>query len=447
MAIGTDSSLAGLATLIGEAHVATDPAICDSVAVDDLSPHSVAYPHSADDVAAVLAWARERSLAVIPCSNATKLHIGNIPRRYDVALCLKEMNRVPHYEPADLTASVEPGVKLSSFQQLLSRDGLWLPLDPPGGREATLGGIVATNAVGPARLKYSAPRDIVIGMKIATTEGKVVKTGGRVVKNVAGYDVAKLMAGSYGTLGAIVEISFKLFPLPAHRATWVLAGGGFEAAREFRRRVLASPLSPLRMVLLDRIAAAWARGQSAAEGSDEWLETWIEFGGTERVIQRSAKSLAELIDGTGATLNPIETDFASACWDRICDFSALGSTYFPHAVSFKASLPIAAGEEFVRRAHEEAGRQHVRAACASYPGAVHGCLAGESEPVVALAGSLREGTRGLGGSLVMERCSPELKQRMEVWGPPGDGFDVMRKLKEAWDPGATLSPGRFVGGL
>ncbi|MGH9397446.1 MAG: FAD-binding oxidoreductase [Terriglobia bacterium] len=432
----------------GENGFVTDAVACAAYAVDGLAPRGVLYPRSAEGAAQALKHAVEQGLAVIPCRNTTKLQTGNIPRRYDVALCLKEMNAVWHYEPADLTASVEPGMKLGDFQRMLARHGLWIPLDPPGGAKSSLGGIVAANAAGPLRLKYGAPRDFVLGMKIATTAGKIVKTGSRVVKNVAGYDLSRLLTGSYGTLGVIVEISFKLFPLPAARSSWRAAVSSLDAAREFRRMILDSPLGPMRMVLLDGPAAAIA--SEDLRQSLGW-EIWLEFCGSERVLQRSAGLLGELAHAAGISFHALETEAAEAGWNRITDFAPTLARDGGLPIVLKAALPIAASEEFVRLAAAEAEKVGARHACFCQNGVgiVYACLMPErlSPELTASMSNLRQAAMERGGAMVIERCPIELKRDVDVWGPSGSDFDLMRKLKEVWDPTGTLSPGRFVGGL
>src|SRR6266571_3471543 len=148
-----------LAAVVGDSAVSADPAACRAYSVDGLDPKLVVAPQSAEQVAEVLKCAAARGLGVIPVRNGTKLGIGNPPRRYDLALSLKSLNRVWHYEPADLTVTVEPGMKLGDFQHFLARDGLWLPLDPRGGALASIGGTLAANAVGPLGARYGAPRD------------------------------------------------------------------------------------------------------------------------------------------------------------------------------------------------------------------------------------------------------------------------------------------------
>jgi glycolate oxidase FAD binding subunit len=446
-----ESARAELAGIVGESRVVSDQAACAALAVDGKAPQMVVYPTSPEQTAEALKCARAHQLAVIPCRNGTKLGLGNPPHRYDVALSLKEMNRVWHYEPADLTVSTEAGMKLGDFQHFLGRNGLWLPLDPSGGPWTSLGGILATNACGPLRLQYGAPRDMVLGMRVATTAGKVIKTGGRVVKNVAGYDLGKLLVGSYGTLGVIVEASFKLFPLPAKRATFVFPTGTLGIARDLRRRILNSPLQPARLVLLDGAAATLVRAGSALAAEIKEPELWVEAHGSGRVIERYARELEALGRGPGAPVRQLDDESSELLWSRISDPGGCLSEANPRLVLLKGSLPLAASEEFLSRTRQEVDSSRVRLASFSQVGVgtVHLCLLDEM-PLAELAGlvqRLRDAVEGLGGVLVIEHCPSELKARIDVWGPAGEGFEVMRKLKAVWDPQGILAPGRFVGGL
>ena len=449
----TDVAEAEFASIVGDSRVTSEPATCESFAVDGQAPKYVVYPSSAEQVAAALKCAQDLDLAVIPCRNLTKIGIGNPPRRYDVALSLKEMNRVWYYEPADLVISVEPGIKLSDFQRFVWRHRLWLPLDPPGGARTSIGGILAANASGPLRTAYGGPRDMVLGMKVATTEGKIVKTGGRVVKNVTGYDIAKLLIGSYGTLGVIVEASFKLYPQPAERATFVVPLASLDAARELRRRIQQSHLQPLRMLLMDgatagaaRVFSPWGKGDPSGK-----FELWIEAGGSAKVIERYARELDEMTARERATVERLGGGSAGDIWGRIADFRTEIAQSFPDAAILRASLPIASGEEFLGRAHAEADSGRLWRASFAQPslGIVHFCLRSEAgaPDVLAVAEKLREAADSLGGTLVVERCPHQIKPQIDAWGPAGDDFEIMRKVKQRWDPKGILSPGRFVGGL
>jgi glycolate dehydrogenase FAD-binding subunit len=453
---------ADFAGIVGDSQVMADTEGCAAFAVDGAIPKCVVYVSSAEQVAEVLRFAGDRDLAVIPSRSRTKLGVGAPPNRYDVALCLKDMNQVWYYEPDDLVMSVGPGMKFGDLQHFLSRHKLWLPLDPAGGERASVGGILATNSAGPLRLRYGAPRDMVLGLKVATVEGKIIKTGGRVVKNVAGYDLGKLLIGSYGTLGVIVEATFKLYPQVAERDTWMIEPGTLAAAREFRQSLLRSPLRPLRAVLLDGPAAALLNPKSKGNGAGPAPEIRLEAGGSPRVMARYSDELGRLASGIGPSIQRAEDDEVAA-WDSIADFGLYVTREGRFPIVLKASLPIAAGEEFLERAGKEAHAANCQAAGLVQLGvgvvelALRAAEGAQFESRAAgvesrvpgriLIESLRQLARDLGGSLTIERCPPELKSQVDVWGPAADDFDVMRKLKAAWDPKGTLAPGRFVGGI
>ena len=460
-----------LAALVGDARVVNDPTACAAFTVDRKAPTYVVYPPSGAQVAAVLKYCADNALAVIPCRNATKLGIGNPPSRYDVALSLKDLNQVWYYEPADLTVSVEPGMKLADFQRFVGRHKLWLPMDPPGGERASLGGILAANASGPLRVCYGGPRDMVIGMKIATTEGKIVKTGGRVVKNVAGYDMAKLLIGSFGTLGVIVEASFKLYPLPAASATFIFHARTLQHARELRRRIQRSPLQPTRLLLLNGEAAVLIRREQpglipfgSSSGNEDsatffltW-EMWFEATGSPGMLRRYERDLQELARAVEAPIEKVEASIAESAWRRLAGLHTWVAKEDSDLV-LKVTLPTAALEDFLGRANQELERE-LRSLSPdevlwlpvfAQPGAgiAHLCLFGVypfhvTDPLVK---SLRKLATETGGALVIERCPTELKSAIDVWGPVGDDFEMMRKVKSAWDPKGILSPGRFVGRL
>lgn len=450
----------GFSVIVGEEHCRTDAGALKKFAVDGVEPRCVVMPRSEDEAARALKRAADLGLAVIPCGGGTKLGAGAIPKRYDVALSLSAMASIRSFEPGDLTVSAEPGVALDQFQRFLQPHRLWAPFDSPGGAEASLGGIVSANASGPFRLKYGSPRDVVLGMRIAAANGRIIKTGGQVVKNVAGYDLARLLTGSFGTLGVIVEISLKLFPLPAGRSNWRVEAASLDAAHEFRRQILLSPLGPARMVLLDAGAAALARGDDFKNAANRGYEIRVEFFGSDRVLARCAQTMADLAGAAGVHAEPMTGEDAALGWDRVTDAAALLGDGNPNIVALKAMLPIASGEAFIELIAGEAKKLGAGCACVCQNGSgiLRACLipgaAGEAELPEPLLRDFAAGLSRLraqalerGGALVIERCSPGLKKHVDVWGPPGSDFTLMHKLKNLWDPKGTLSPGRFVGGL
>jgi len=438
---------ADLAALVNQPPV-VDPAACLVLSVDGKIPDCAVAPNTAAQVAAVLRYASEHHLAVIPRGHGTKISMGNVPRRYDVALSLRELNRVIHYEPADLTITVEAGMPLGEFQNLVGQNGLWLPLDPRGGAESSVGGIIAANAAGPLRQGFGGPRDMVLGLKIATTQGKVAKTGGRVVKNVAGYDLGKLLTGSFGTLGVIVEASLKLFPKPPERATFVMRAGTLGIARDLRRSILRSPIDPMRLALVDSTAAAMLADSAHAEERPE-AELWIEVGGSHRVIERCLHELKPLASAVGASLERREG--AEIAWENVSNLVHWLKPKYPDITILKAALPLVATEEFLSHAQQESESE--RTPLASFAqvglGIVHLGVLQEamSAGLVGMVTRLRQAAKDLGGALVVEHCPVALKGQVDVWGAGGDDLEVMRRMKSVWDPNEVLAPGRFLGGI
>jgi glycolate oxidase FAD binding subunit len=279
----------------------------------------------------------------------------------------------------------------------------------------------------------------------------LVKTGGRVVKNVAGYDLGKLLIGSHGTLGVIVEASFKLFPVPAERSTVVVDATTLEVAREFRRRLLASALTPMRVLMLEAGAEALVSGNLPAEERREGFRIWVEAGGSAALVERHRRDLAQLAQAAGASAELMDVSQAEAKWTRATDLGSWLPGVVPNAVIVQGRLPVATGETFVERALAEGQRHRVRIACFGQiaAGVISLCLseAAEAPSALTYTSRLREIVQGLGGILVVERCPTELKSRLDVWDRAGDDFEIMKKVKAVWDPKGVLAPGRFVGGL
>ncbi len=438
---------AEFAALPGAPEVLADHA-CAAFAVDGIVPGSVAAASTAEQVAALLACAGEHRLALIPLGNGTKRTTGNLPRRFDAALSLSKLNRLIHYEPGDLTITVEAGMQFGELQELVGRDGLWLPLDPRGGAKSTIGGIIAANAAGPLRQGFGGPRDMVLGLKIATTDGKIAKTGGRVVKNVAGYDLGKLLTGSFGTLGVIVETSLKLFTKPPARATFKIRAGTLTIARDLRGRLRRSPLDAMRLLLADRRACALLRG-SPLEAMGEEFELWIEVSGSARVLQRCENELSKLASAAGARVEQVEK--AAEPWERVSDLADWLQPKYPDITILKAALPSAVSEGFLTLAGQESIAAQITLAVFAQVGVgiVHASLLQEtlSPGVAGLVARLREVASSLGGTLIVENCPVALKSQVDVWDARGDDLQAMRKLKSAWDPHEILSPGRFVAGI
>src|SRR5687767_14689068 len=284
-------------------------------AIDGLQPALITTPSSQTDVATILGVAGELGAAVAPWGSGTQITCGSAPERYDIALDLNGLNALVEHEPADLTVTVEAGMRLSELQRLLGAQGQWLPLDPSLPDEATIGGILATNASGPARIRYGSARDLVIGMTVALANGDLVKSGGRVVKNVAGYDMAKLHIGALGTLGVITQASFKVAPLPVDEAFIAIEGPLDKLAR------LADEVIEARLPLLGLVLTR----QST---TPDWTLA-VRTGGGEAAVERSQHEVSRL----GAAEALSEAPITASVW-RL-------ATHQPGDVVARATVPAA----------------------------------------------------------------------------------------------------------
>jgi glycolate oxidase FAD binding subunit len=401
-----------------------------------VTPSARLTPASADELAAALHAADEKGEAVAPVGGGTQLDLGMPPTRLDLVLETTQLNRVVEYEPADLTVTVEAGMRFDALQKLLGAQGQFLALDPSAQDGATIGGLIATNTSGPLRFAHGTARDLVIGTRVANPDGTLTRSGGRVVKNVAGYDLNKLYVGSLGTLGIIVELSFKLAPIPPASATVVGAFSDVNAVRGFLGVLVRSPLSPLAIELLSPGAAA-----SASTGAPSGkVAVAVRVGGYAPAVERQVRELPALIAEHGGA--PVET--RDSVWE---DLAYMRVDAHQRDVVLKAAAPLAESTRLVDILERRLSQfQPVVWAHAGTGVAYAACDAPADPSAIADA---RRDVMALGSnaSLVVERCPTELKSAIDVWGDPGSSVAIMRALKTKLDPRGTLNPGRYVGGI
>ena len=402
------------------------------VEIDGVSPRDRISPASAEDVASALKAADDAGQAVAAVGGGTQLDLGMPPRRLDQIIETTGLNRVVEYEPADLTVTVEAGMRFADLQKRLGEEGQFLALDPPAADGATIGGVIATNASGPLRFAHGTARDLVIGTRVANPDGTLTRAGGRVVKNVAGYDLNKLYVGSLGTLSIIVELSFKLAPIPPAADSVVGQFADVEAARTVANTVVHSSLSPLAIELL-------GPGAAAAAGLPRASLLVFRVGGYPQAVERQVRDLSALIVQHGGQ----RVDASSTTWD---DLARMRVTARQRDVVLKAAAPISASATLVdilsKRLEgleplvwSHAGSGVAYAAC--------------NPPTAELLTGLRREVAALSSnaSLVIERCPTVLKEAIDVWGDPGASIALMRAVKAKLDPKNTLNPGRYVGGI
>jgi glycolate oxidase FAD binding subunit len=406
-------------------------------AVDGLVPSAAITPTSIEQLQEVLRFAGEGKLAVVPWGGGTAMSLGNPPAKYDIAVQLGRINTIIEYEPADLTVGVQAGITLAALQERLAREGQFLPLDPPQADRATIGGILATAASGPLRFAYGAPRDLMIGITVAQADGALIHAGGRVVKNVTGYDLGKLYIGSLGTLGIIVEARFKVLPLPVADRTLVFTTDGLDEAVALSFALDRENAGLKALTLLN--------GEAARSVGLDGPCVMTRVTGDEAAVDAISTQITNRAREMGAKTGDLRQSPESA-WEAVRRGGAADGQEF--TLSLRASmLPTAVGD--FAQAVQASGTSPRPAVAAIVPyGTVTAGwdIAQVSDAVSLAAAAFAAGTR-YGAEVWLESAPAEAKEQIDVWGPLPESFPLMRRIKQQYDPDGGLNPGRYIGKL
>ena len=376
-------------------------------------------PETSEQLAEAVQRAARHERTIALSGNGTKSRMAGPIGRPDEYISTAGLNRVLEYEPRDLTISVEAGLPWRELERLLAENRQMVPLDPPFADGATVGGVVASNSSGPRRRLYGTARDLVIGMEFATVEGKLVRSGGMVVKNVAGLDMAKLMIGSFGTLAAISVVNFKLLPLPELERSFLLSFRGLAQAMEARNRILASALQPSAIDLLNPTAAATL-------GNRAWMLA-VRTGGNAEVVERYERELAALGEALA-----YDGDAALELWQHISQFTPRFLARYANGAVARLSCTLkevgAAMESFEGPAVARAGS---------------GVCYGYFERASAAGEWLTRASRG--GKVVIEFSPEDRHVDFDLWPAPSGDLELMKRVKQLFDPGSFLNRGRIYG--
>jgi glycolate oxidase FAD binding subunit len=415
-------------------------------AVDGATPKAAARPGTVAELGRLVAEAHSADLAVAPVGGRTRLSLGNPLRGLDLVADLTGIDGLVSYSPADLTGTFEAGMTLSSLSATLAERGQFLAIDPPLPDRATIGGTLAAGVSGPLKWQFGSPRDLVIGMKVVQADGSLTKSGGQVVKNVSGYDMARLHIGGLGTLGVIAEVSFKLTPLPAHERTILAGFQGAAEARDAALDIFNGLVTPLALTAYDATVQQMAELPSVT--GSHFLA--VRLGGRMRTLERmQMESMASCQGGGALSVEVIDEDVARDLWRKLADFG-----WRPEALPAVALRLSTLPAKTVADAMAGTPVPGLRPAVVADPGYGQSsvfwfseseeCTLDSSAAAVEL--TLRQ-ARAAGGTAIVERYPPELKSGLDVWGDVGEPLAIMRRLKEHYDPRGTLNPGRFVGGI
>jgi glycolate oxidase FAD binding subunit len=412
-----------LRAIVTEEHVHATAA---NDAVAGVQPQWIVEPGSEQELVKVLKLANEAGIAVVPRGGGTKLDWGNRPRRADLILSTARLNRVIEHAWADMTVSVEAGCTMQTLQETLAQHGQRLALDTLWPSRATVGGVLATNDSGALRLRFGALRDLIIGVTVALPDGTLASSGGKVVKNVAGYDLPKLVTGALGTLGVITRAVFRLHPLPkAARTISCLARDVAEAQRFL-------------LAIQDSKLAHSALQVRCVAGAPPQVD--ILFEGVEAGLNAQAEQLKSILAPA------LLTDPGPVVWKARGElYSAAKGSEFNCAVAKISVLPAGIGDALTTLASLSANKVRCNAVV---QGTGLGCIHLEGEPatIAPVLKSLRGEFERSSGSLVIAH-RPATMPPLDAWGEPGDMLPLMCAIKQQLDPAATLNPGRFVGGI
>ena len=423
----------------------------DAYRVDGRAPWAVVIPGDINQVAAVLALAHREELAVVPWGGGTTMAMGHPPERLDLVLSLARLNRVLEHEPADLTASVQAGITMAALQAQLGSRRQWWPVDPPLPATATVGGVLASNASGPKRLLYGTARDLLIGITVVHADGAISKAGGKVTKNVTGYDMMKLYIGSLGTLAVIAEATLKLRPVPSNQELIWSTFASREAAVETAQRLLAHGLLPNAVELVNPPVTAWLRQRlDGPEGREGW-SLIVGIDGAEPAVVRQRREIDTLSQAWRSHQPAGQAQTMDAC-GRPCRVGSVptGQARMGHVVFRVGTVRTHLGA-ILDQLTELGSRLNAPAElCARFGnGLVYGSfpLQEDGEEPVDLIRTLTEIRGDLAskrGYLVVESAPPAFKAWFDCWGDVGPQIEVMAGLKRAFDPRRVLNPGRFV---
>jgi glycolate oxidase FAD binding subunit len=416
-------SLEDLQNIVGEEH-AREAAAED--AVDGVAPSFVVEPGSTEEISELMKFANDQDLVVAPRGGGTTMSLGNPPRELDLILSTTRMNAVVEHVPGDQVVRVQSGIRFGDLQERLAGSDQMLGVDPPEvGDGATVGGIVAANSSGPRRYRYGTVRDLIIGITVVLADGTVAKAGGKVVKNVAGYDLSKLFTGSLGTLGVIAECNFRLHPRPETARTVAVELPDTASAGAASQAILHAQIVPSAVELL------W---------SDETRMLTVLIEGIPSGVEAQAETASHILRSFG--------EVRTLADDEAQPSSPPGAG--DDEVAVKISAPPAELAGVLDSTLGAASRLGVTPRITGHAGTgvtYVGLSGGDEEARAGVVEELREIWLRRGGSVIVREAPPAFKERVETWGPVGTRLDLTRRVKEKFDPRGVLNPGRFVGGI
>jgi len=402
----------------------------DQIVTDSLDDIYVAVPETVENLAAIIETAAQEKWRIIPCGNGSKLDWGGLNKGINLLVSTQKCDRIIDHAVGDLTVTVEAGTKLADLQATLQATNQFLPIDPVYPQEATIGGIVATADTGSWRQGYGGIRDLILGISFVRADGKIAKGGGRVVKNVAGYDLMKLFTGSYGSLGIISQVTFRTYPIPESSQTLALIGES-AAIAEAMKQIKNSGLTP---TAADLVSASVMAQLSIGNN----LGLVVRFQTIPESIAEQASQLNAIAKSLGLSVTNYQDETEVQIWQQLselirvpqkveaitCKIGVIPSS----AVQLLEKLAVMQPDKFLGRIHIGSGLGQLQ-------------LLESDVEMITKAQSLCQDKQGF---LTVLSAAKSIKQQINIWGYSGNAASMMTKIKQQFDPQNIFSPQRFL---
>ena len=403
--------------------------------VDGREPTLLGFPTSPEQVAAALRLCSEANAAIVPWGGGTAMAIGNPTRQVDIVIGLERLNLLVEHDEANLTVTVQSGYKLAALQKVLARHNQFLPFDPPAPARATVGGVIATNLNGARRSYYGSVRDLVIGMKVVLASGEQIKAGGKVVKNVAGYDMCKLFVGSLGTLGIITEVTLRMAPIPETEAT-LIASGTLLKVQQFVDELSRSKLLPSAVVLLNAQAS-----KTTGLAQSDW-QVAVRCEGFEETVARHLRDVLAMAQRFDLATRTVQANDYSRFWQEARDFPLQGDR-----LVYRVTVPRALTSEVIQTMHSWSTADFRPEIVSDLAAGIVWISLEVSDLAAQWFAKLIAEARSHRGHAIIFTAPTHLKRGIDVWGPAPPTLSLMREIKRQFDPKGLLNPGRFLGGI
>ena len=431
------SYVAELSRMVSSFHVPGSGDVDPGVPEFGFSPEIILYPETVEEVSRILGFASRNGIRVFPFAGGTKLFLGNPVGTVGAALSLKRFCRVLFHEPSDMVSTVQCGMEVREFQEAVGCENQLFPVDPPRlASGATVGGLVSSNLCGPMSTRYGTCRELILGVKAVRADGEVINLGGKVVKNVAGYDIPKLMVGSLGTLCVLAEATFRLYPRQPFSRTVALSFDDHVSCSRAARTILAADIVPTCFEILDeRLSSEFGISQEAKRS------VLLRFDSFEEAVMDQIKQVRGVTSGQIAAFAEMDDERSQELWSSVREFPFSLEGGF----SSKLTLPVTGSIEVLSDIESYPATSGVTVRCLSRParGVTLVSVSGEGEGAVEAARLLENLADSLGGRIMFSGIPNGLRERIKAWGDFGESLSLMKNIKQRFDPGGIL-PGEKI---